>query len=179
LTVITVYVTLIYVADLLAPFRNAALSLGELIVAAERFARRAKVTANDGRVAAALDERVVRYYQTIGLLQKPDRYDGRRAVYSYRHVLQLVYIRALQAEGYPLALIQENLLGRSTGQLEESVRKLLTLPAPQRLPPPAPRELVAAELAPGISVLIDSSQVAAPQDVVERLRAALRTLHKE
>jgi DNA-binding transcriptional MerR regulator len=175
-------------ADALAPFRDAALTLGDLIAAAERFARRARVSASDGRVAAALDERVVRYYQTIGLLQKPERYDGRRAVYGYGHVLQLVCIRALQADGYPLALIQETLTGRSTRELEEIVRKLLDLarhPSEQGRSPypadeqPAPRQLLAAELAPGISVLIDSSQVTEPQAVVERLRAALRLLHKE
>ncbi len=158
-------------ADRFEAFRDVELSLPELISAAQRLTRQAKVRAGDGRVAAALDERVVRYYQTLNLLRKPHGYAGRRAVYGFHHLLQLVCIRALQADGRPLALIQETLTGQTTGQLEDSVRRLLELPPG---PAPAhPRELVAAELAPGISVLIDPEQVADPQQALGRLRAAL------
>ena len=55
--------------------------------------------ATDARVRDVQDARTVRYYQSIGLLDRPVRYDGRKAIYAYRHLLQMVCVKLLQAQG--------------------------------------------------------------------------------
>src|SRR5256714_14029154 len=73
--------------------------------------------AADGRVSAAPDARTVRYYTTLGLLDRP-RIEGRQARYAERHLLQLLAIKALQALDLPLAEIQQRLYGRSDAELK-------------------------------------------------------------
>src|SRR4051812_8738269 len=72
--------------------------------------------AADGRVSPAPDARTVRYYTTLGLLDRP-AIEGRQARYGHRHLLQLVAIKGLQGRGFPLAEIQERLYGRSDAEL--------------------------------------------------------------
>jgi DNA-binding transcriptional MerR regulator len=73
-----------------------------------------------GRVRDVPNERAIRYYTTLGLLDKPDEMRGRTALYSRRHLLQLVTIKRLQAEGLSLAEIQKRLLSASDEELMKS-----------------------------------------------------------
>ena len=52
-----------------------------------------------------VDERTIRYYTTIGLLEAPLRMDGRRAMYGLRHLLQILAIKRLQTDDVQLAVI--------------------------------------------------------------------------
>lgn len=70
----------------------------------------------DGRVADAPDARTIRYYQTLGLVDRPLA-SGREVRYTARHALQVVAIKALQARGVPLAEVQRRLYGRSDAEL--------------------------------------------------------------
>lgn len=72
----------------------------------------------NGRVRAIPDIRTLRYYTTLGLLDRPAEIVGRTAYYGRRHVLQLVAIKRLQAKGIPLAEIQARLLSASERELE-------------------------------------------------------------
>lgn len=65
------------------------------------------------------DARTIRYYTTLGLLDRPAEFRGRTALYNRRHLLQLVAIKRLQAKGNTLSQIQSQLLGISPGQLEK------------------------------------------------------------
>jgi hypothetical protein len=65
-----------------------------------------------GRVREVPDRRAIRYYTTLGLLDRPAEMRGRTALYGRRHLLQLVAIKRLQARGLNLAEIQERLLAR-------------------------------------------------------------------
>lgn len=76
----------------------------------------------DGRVREAPDARTVRYYTTLGLIDRPEM-RGRTGYYGERHLLQLLAIKRLQAHGLPLAEIQSRLLGLTTMEL----RKLISL----------------------------------------------------
>ena len=69
-----------------------------------------------GRVRDVPDPRTIRYYTTLGLLDKPAEMRGRTAYYGRRHLLQLVAIKRLQAEGKSLVEIQTALAaaGEST-----------------------------------------------------------------
>src|SRR3954468_23202684 len=71
----------------------------------------------DARVSAAPDARTVRYYTTLGLLDRPSIV-GRQARYGQRHLLQLLAIKGFQVRGLPLAEIQERLYGRSDAELQ-------------------------------------------------------------
>src|SRR5262245_15333823 len=71
-----------------------------------------------GRVRDGPDRRTIRYYTTLGLLDRPAEMRGRTALYSRRHLLQLVAIKRLQARGLSLAEIQERLLGLPNSRLE-------------------------------------------------------------
>jgi DNA-binding transcriptional MerR regulator len=65
--------------------------------------------ADNGQVRAIPDERSVRYYTTIGLVDRPAAMRGRTALYGQRHLAQLVAIKRLQAVGKSLAEIQRML----------------------------------------------------------------------
>jgi len=63
-----------------------------------------------GRIRAVPDERAIRYYTTLGLLDRP-ALRGRTALYGPRQLAQLVAIKRLQAGGKSLAEIQHELPG--------------------------------------------------------------------
>src|SRR5438270_2788419 len=103
----------------------ASYALEELSAEVERLlsARGLLSAQGDPRVSAAPDARTVRYYTTLGLLDRP-AIIGRQARYSARHLHQLLAIKALQAAGLPLAQIQERLFGRSDAELQRLVASL-------------------------------------------------------
>jgi len=61
----------------------------------------------NGQVRAVPDERTVRYYVTLGLLDRPGAMRGRTALYGPRHVAQVVAIKRLQGMGRSLSEIQQ------------------------------------------------------------------------
>ncbi|MBI3930319.1 MAG: MerR family transcriptional regulator [Armatimonadetes bacterium] len=71
------------------------------------------------RVRWEPNERLVRYYTTLGLLDRPAEMRGRTAYYGPRHVLQLLAIKSLQAEAYDLKQVQETLAGLPNRELEK------------------------------------------------------------
>src|SRR5437660_12071572 len=74
----------------------------------------------DGRVREVPDRRTIRYYTTLGLLDRPAEMRGRTACYGRKHLWQLLAIKRLQAKGLSLAQVQQSLLGLS----EEELRQL-------------------------------------------------------
>jgi DNA-binding transcriptional MerR regulator len=70
-----------------------------------------------GRVRELPNGRTIRWYTTIGLVDRPLATRGRVALYGTRHVLQLAAIKKLQADGLTLAEVQERLLGASNVEL--------------------------------------------------------------
>lgn len=61
----------------------------------------------NGQVRAVPDERTVRYYATLGLLDRPAAMRGRAALYGPRHLAQIVAIKRMQSAGHSLADIQQ------------------------------------------------------------------------
>jgi hypothetical protein len=88
-----------------------------------------------GRVRDVPDRRAIRWYTTIGLIDRPIAHRGRVALYGPRHLLQLVAVKRLQARGLPLVAIQQELAGATDAQLARVAR----LPALARAPNPARR----------------------------------------
>ena len=162
----------------LSAHTSAELDLDALCAEASVLLRRVGPGSADARVRDLPDARTVRYYQTLGLLDRPARYDGRRALYGYRHLLQVVSVKLLQARGLTLAQAQQALAVASTAQLESAVREALGEPsdaaAPAPLEPLAASGWTTVELAPGVLALVDA-RLHPPQTtpaLIERLRAA-------
>jgi DNA-binding transcriptional MerR regulator len=80
-------------------------TLSELVAAAVSSIATLPAPKN-GQVRAVPDERTVRYYGTLGLLDKPLAMRGRTALYGRRHLAQVVAIKRLQGVGRSLAEIQ-------------------------------------------------------------------------
>lgn len=77
----------------------------------------------DSRVSPVPDARTIRYYTTLGLLDRPTL-EGRVAKYGKRHLLQLLAIKALQSHGFPLSEVQSRIYGRSESELESLLTSL-------------------------------------------------------
>ena len=56
------------------------------------------VPASSARVRAVPDARTIRYYTTLGLIDRAAEMRGRTALYGERHLLQLVAIKRMQAD---------------------------------------------------------------------------------
>ncbi len=126
----------------------------------------------DGRVNPRPDLRTLRYYQSVGLLDRADPGVPRSEGYGYRHLLQVVATKALQALGQPLAQIQRGLAGRTTAELEAAIRPALGNAATGSVPTTGPVRFVTVEIAPGLLVTIDPSR----HDVDSTLRHLLNHL---
>ena len=72
-----------------------------------------------GTVTELPDERTVRYYLTEGLLPPSEEKQGTASVFEFRHLLQLLVVKKLQAEGLPIRAIRELVTGKSGRQLEK------------------------------------------------------------
>ena len=68
------------------------------------------------------NERLVRWYVTVGLVDPPLSRRGRVAQYGRRHLLQLVAVKRRQAEGRSLAEIQAELAGATDEKLAAVAR---------------------------------------------------------
>ena len=62
----------------------------------------------NGQVRAVPDERSIRYYTTLGLIDRPTL-RGRTALYGRRQLAQVITIKRWQGEGRSLAEIQQQL----------------------------------------------------------------------
>jgi DNA-binding transcriptional MerR regulator len=99
----------------------------------------------NGQVRDVPDRRTIRYYTTLGLIDRPARMRGRTALYGRRHLLQLVAIKRLQAKGQSLVEIQEQLLNLPAAALN----RLARLPAGlETLPSSPPTSTQTEEPAP-------------------------------
>lgn len=154
----------------------------------------------NGQVRAVPDDRTIRYYGTIGLLDRPAAMRGRTALYGTRHLAQVVAIKRLQSTGKSLGEIQElwptlddaNLARMSGVTLpaaaKRAPRKEFWKAAPAvMLAPEAPRSIAApvelrVQLAPNVTLTIavdDTTALALSQADVRALRAAAAPLVTE
>jgi DNA-binding transcriptional MerR regulator len=180
--------------------------LGERV--REALTSRGYVPAASGRVRAVPDGRTIRYYTTLGLVDRPCELRGRTAYYGQRHLLQLVAIKRLQAGGLSLRRVQERLGGLDDAALaaiallndEDSSRTAPPAPAvaaeapaeredfwSARPPvaPPAPARPTAhvpalwgLSLAPQVTLLLPGGRTLSQADLTALLRAAEPLVHE-
>jgi DNA-binding transcriptional MerR regulator len=147
----------------------------------------------NGQIRAVPDERTIRYYGTIGLLDRPLAMRGRTALYGRKHLAQIVAIKRLQTAGRSLAEIQAlwptlddpqlarmagvDLTGKGRAPRKE-FWKQAPVAAPKRTAP-QPVEL-RLELAPNCTLTIAvTGDVALSTADVHALRAAATHLTAE
>jgi DNA-binding transcriptional MerR regulator len=144
-------------------------SLDELVAEAGRLLARLglETRVRDGRVSPSPDARTVRYYATLGLLDRP-RIEGREARYGRKHLVQLAAIKALQAEGLSLGDVQARLYGRREAELDALLRSAAV--QARRTPPPPPvitawREIV---LEPGLRLVASGDWTPSSRETLAR-----------
>jgi DNA-binding transcriptional MerR regulator len=71
-----------------------------------------------GTVTELPDERTVRYYLAEGLIPPAEEKQGTASLFGYRHLLQLLVVKKLQADHLPIRAIRELVAGKTEGQLE-------------------------------------------------------------
>jgi hypothetical protein len=101
----------------------------------------ADLSQDSGRVRDIPNARTIRYYTTIGLLDRPLSFDGRTALYGPRHLLQLLAIKHLQSQHLTLEQIQHRLLGITDAALcaiSHYTPSHSDLTSSPPTPPPAP-----------------------------------------
>jgi DNA-binding transcriptional MerR regulator len=86
----------------------------------------------NGRVRELPNERLIRWYTTIGLVDPPLARRGRTALYGPRHLLQLVAVKRRQAAGLAIARIQAELTGATDDMLRDIARLPETVQADAR-----------------------------------------------
>jgi DNA-binding transcriptional MerR regulator len=153
----------------------------------------------NGRVRDVPDRRTIRYYTTLGLIDRATRMLGRTALYGRRHLLQLVAIKRLQAQGLSLTELQQRLLGlpdsrlAEIAQLPESLEASsgeaippaasepraddfwMSVPAPAPPVAEVPLSLQGIRLQGDVTLLLSPSRPLEPDDVetIRRLAAPL------
>src|SRR5436853_2599523 len=92
------------------------------------------VTPINAAARASPSERTIRFYVTKGLVSPPEG-RGTAATYSYRHFLQLLWIKLRQMEGTTLAAIIKEMHDQTGDVLERRAAQVLgaSLPVPDRL----------------------------------------------
>jgi DNA-binding transcriptional MerR regulator len=174
----------------------AGVTLDDLAARANSVLEAMGLEVTDGRAATRIDSRTVRFYQTIGLLPKPE-YEGRRALYSLTHLLRLVAAKRLQSEGHTLTQIQNALPLRSDAQLLRALGDLhadspnaassartgasraatsASSPTSASSTPTHPTELRAFTLAKGVTLVIDPAVARSTSLDPDALAAAIASV---
>jgi len=76
---------------------------------------------DNGQIRSVPDERTLRYYATLGLMDRPLSWRGRTALYGTRHRWQVLAVKRLQAAQWPLTAIQGYLLNADDAVLRAAV----------------------------------------------------------
>lgn len=126
----------------------------------------------NGRIRDVPNERLVRWYVTVGLVDPPLSRRGRVAQYGRRHLLQLVAVKRRQAEGRSLAEIQAELAGATDEALAAVARVPDARPGPEALPAaparfwarrpgqPGPQALAAGGAGPAVHAAAEGAESA-------------------
>lgn len=97
--------------------RSGVWTLDELVDVANRLLPDYLPKETAGRVTESVNQRLVRHYGTLGLLPETRR-DGREVRYLYPHLLRLLALRRLLAEGFSSQAIKRMFDGAADEELE-------------------------------------------------------------
>ena len=111
--------------------------LRDLTAVAAGILEASSVVPVNAAAASRPSERTIRFYVTRGLVSKPDG-RGTSAIYSYRHLLQVLAVKLRQMEGATLDTIAREAAGFTGDVIERRVALAL---GPSLVPPSALRML--------------------------------------
>lgn len=106
---------------MVTPLLATVLTLPEVVGAIPSLLARDYDGVRNGRVRDLPDIRTIRWYQSLGVLDRPTEFRGRAALYGRRHLLQIAVIKKLQASGLSLEQIQGGLPGRTDAELARAL----------------------------------------------------------
>lgn len=157
----------------------AAWTLDELI--AEAASLLGGVAQGSNRVRDVPDQRTVRYYTTLGLVDGPSEFRGKVGLYGERQLRQVLAIKRLQAQGETLAAIQARLLGMSTarlraiGETAEGARETddveTARPSAASTKPSQPAAMQGVSVSDSVIVMLQAKRALTREDV-EAIEAA-------
>jgi DNA-binding transcriptional MerR regulator len=127
----------------------------------------------DLRVSAVPDARTIRYYTTLGLLDRPFM-EGRQARYGKRHIQQLLAIKALQGLSLPLSEIQARLYGRTDEELESLLSSLQQQRTESVIPTVRPVVWQEVVIEPGLKLMVEDGWSA--QNDINTIEAKIRAV---
>jgi DNA-binding transcriptional MerR regulator len=134
-------------------------SLEELSQISQTELEQRRIPNPGGRVSQVPSARTIRYYTSLGLVDRPMGYEGGVAMYGQRHLLQLLAIKVLQAEYLPLPEIQKQLFGRGEDDLKEIIDSATRAePAPASAPKPRLETWTTRRILPGLRLLVEDRQ---------------------
>ncbi len=108
----------------------------------------------NGQVRAIPDERTIRYYGTIGLLDRPLEMRGRTALYGRKHLAQVVAIKRMQQVGKSLAEISALWATLDDATLARMSGVTLTAPRRSQFWKQAATVEQRVEIAPGLALAV-------------------------
>lgn len=130
----------------------------------------------DNRVSPVPDARTIRYYTTLGLLDRP-RIQGRQARYGKRQLLQLLAIKALQSHGLPLSDVQARIYGRSESELESMLATMSTGKNVDTNGPVHATVWKEILLEPGLKLMVEDGW--SPSQSISEIESKIRAVLKE
>lgn len=92
--------------------------VAELAAEAAKILAESGLAQERGTVSDVPDERTIRYYLGEGLVSPAEDKQGTASVFGYRHLLQLLVVKKLQAEHLPIRKIRELVESREVRELE-------------------------------------------------------------
>lgn len=173
-------------------------TLDELVAKAAELLSVATVEQGSGRVRETPDRRTVRYYTTLGILDRPTEFRGRTGLYGTRQLWQLMAIKRLQSRGEPLQEIQQRLLNATDAALRRIAAPPRGTPDPASKRTDSPRArsfwldtpeerapdenevatFTGLELGPGITLTLSAARRLLAPDDLDALTAAAAPLLK-
>jgi DNA-binding transcriptional MerR regulator len=93
--------------------------VAELAIAVRQILAESGPSQEKATVTALPDERTVRFYLAEGLLSPAEEKQGTASVFGYKHLLQLLAVKKLQAEDLPIRKIKQLLDGLEEADLKK------------------------------------------------------------
>lgn len=115
---------------------------------------RLKIPSPGGRVSQIPTARTIRYYTSLGLVDRPSSYDGGLAQYGSRHLKQLLAIKVLQAEYLPLPEIQKQLYGLTDPELDRLIEAVRVSEKPAEDTVPSLESWLSLAVGTGMSLVV-------------------------
>lgn len=130
------------------------ISIEELVGLIARWTPAVAARQSRHKVTEIPTERTIRYYVSAGLIDRPLRFEGTRALYGFRHFLQALSIKALQARYFPLRKVRSVIAGRTALELEGVLLRMEGEPLTEAEATPEEEERISAAADAAVNLVV-------------------------